>query len=159
MLAGEGVRKKNTFRKRQREPVREPEVRVGFGERGRDAHRGGGDHDRPGDEAARSEDDVGAAPAQDRSADGRRGARQHERAQQSGRRLPRDAFDAEGVELVARVRNEPSLDAIRRPGERHEHVSLRQRFRHRERGQDVPRRPAGRDHAPKLPSRCHVPRC
>ena len=46
-----------------------------------------------------------------------------ERAEERRRRLPREAADRERVELVAGVRNEPRLDAIRRPGERHEHAA------------------------------------
>ncbi len=56
----------------------------------------------------------------------------------------------EGVERVAALRNEPRLDAIRRPGERHRHAAVAQRLRHRERRGDVPHRPAGRDQAPQL---------
>ena len=66
---------------------------------------------------------------------------------------------AEGVELVAGVRNELRFDAIRRPGERHVHAALRQRFRDCERRQHVSCRPPGRDQAPKLSLHCHDERC
>ena len=89
----------------------------------------------------------------------RRGAREEERPRECGRRPPREAADAERVELVARLRNEPRFDAIRRPGERHVYASRRQRFRDRERGQDVTGRPAGCDQTPKLLLRSHDWRC
>ena len=54
------------------------------------------------------------------------------------------------VERVPVLRNEPSLDAIRRPGERHRHSALAQRFRHCERRGEMSDRPPGRDQAPKL---------
>ena len=92
---------------------------------------------------------------EDRAARERRAAGAAERAYELRRRLPRQAADPERVELVAGLRNEPRLDAIRRPGERHVHAALRQRFRDRERRQHVSGRPPGRDHAPKLRLRCH----
>ena len=67
---------------------------------------------------------------------------------------------AERVELVAALRNEPRLDAIRRPGERHLHAALPQRLRDCERRGDVTDRSPGRDQTPQLslllhdPSRC-----
>ncbi len=155
----ERVGEEDLLRERQRHPVREPEVGVGLRERGRDAHRRRREHHRPGDVAAGAEDDVAAAPAQDRAAGARRHPGAVERREERRRGLPREAADPEGVELVARVRDELRLDAIRRPGDRHEDAPLRQRVRHCERGQDVPGRPAGCDHAPKLSLRCHEPRC
>ena len=46
------------------------------------------------------------------------------RAEQRRRRPARQAGDLERVELVACLGNEPSLDAIRRPGERHADAAL-----------------------------------
>ena len=69
----ERVGEEDALRERKRQPVREPEVRVGLGERRRDAHRRGGEHHRPGDVAAAAVDDVGA-PALRRIARQARGA-------------------------------------------------------------------------------------
>ncbi len=69
------------------------------------------------------------------------------------------AADAKRVELEARLRNEPRFDAIRRPGERHVHAALRQRFRDCDRRQHVSCRPPGCDQAPTLPLCCHDERC
>src|SRR5436190_413890 len=63
------------------------------------------------------------------------------------------------VVLVARLRNQPRFDAIRRPGERHVNAALRQRVRDRDRRQDVTGRPPGCDQAPKLPLHRHAERC
>ena len=65
-------------------------------------------------------------------------------------RPPRKARDREGVELVAVLRNELRLDAIRRPGEGHFRSPRAQCFGHRERRGDVPDRSPGRDQAPQL---------
>ena len=135
-------------------------MRVGLGERGRDAERRRREDHRPGDEAPAAENDVGPAPRA--GSRGTRAAREpassSERASASdGRRgKPRDP---ERVELVAGFRNEPRFDAIRRPGERHVHAALRQRFRDCERRQDVPCRSPGCDQAPKLPLHRHDERC
>ena len=126
-------------------------MRVGLRERRREAQRGGGEHHRPGDVAAGAEDDVGSAAGA-----GSRGRRRGAAPARSSARTSAGegwrgkAADPEDVELVAGLRDEPRLDPIRRPGERHEHSPLAQRVRYCERGQDVPCRPAGRDHAPKL---------
>ena len=76
-------------------------------------------------------------------------------ARQKGAKEPqagtaREACDPEGVERVAVLRNEPSLDPIRRPGERHFHSARAQGFGHCERRGDVPHRSAARDQAPQL---------
>ena len=65
------------------------------------------------------------------------------------------ACDAERIEGVAAFRNEPRLDAIRRPGERHFHPACAQRFRYCERRGDVTDRSAGCDQAPELLLLCH----
>src|SRR3546814_2864578 len=56
---------------------------------------------------------------QDRRAGARGAAGTDQRAQQRERGPPREAGDLEGVEPVPGLGDEPSLDAIRRPGERH----------------------------------------
>ena len=131
-----GNARKTRSRERRREPVREPEVRVGLGQRRRDPPPPRREHHRPGDVAAAAEHDVGPAPREDPRA----GARARDRRAASARASasagpPREARDAEGVELVARLRNEPRLDAIRRPGERHLHAARAQRLRDCERRQ------------------------
>ena len=151
-------------RERRRQPVREPEVGVGLGQRGRDAQRAGREHHRAGDVAAAAEDDVRSAPAQDPDAGCRRQPGPDERPQERNGRPPREARDRERVERVAVRRDEPSLDAIRRPGERHQHAALAQRLRHRERRQHVACRSAGRDETPEpvvrlAAERVHPRRC
>jgi hypothetical protein len=144
----------------RREPVREPEVRIGLGQRGRDLPSPGGVDHRPGDVAAAAEDDVRAAAPEDLSARARRAARPQERAQQGDGGPARKAGDLERVELVARLGDEPSLDAIRRSGERHADAALPQRLRDGERRQDVTRRSARGDQAPQpVVALAHRPRC
>ena len=82
--------------------------------------RAGREHHRPGDVAAAAEDDVAAAAGAGSAAQARGARARPARARSSasdGRRGKPEI--AKGVELVARVRDEPRLDAIRRPGERH----------------------------------------
>ena len=67
--------------------------------------------------------------------------------------------DAERVELEAGLRNQPRLDALARPCERHRHPALPQRFRDGEGEPDVTRRPAGCDQAHELGRPGHSPRC
>ena len=102
-------------------------MRVGLGQRAGDPPQPRGEHHRPGDVAAAAEHDVGAAAA--RGCGGtRRGAatRLRERAQRARRWAAAGARETrERVERVAALRNEPRLDAIRRPGERHFHVRAR----------------------------------
>ena len=50
---------------RRREPVREADVGVRLGQRGRNPAQPGSEHHRPGDVAAAAEHDVGTAPAED----------------------------------------------------------------------------------------------
>jgi hypothetical protein len=51
------------------------------------------------------------------------------------------------------------FDAIRRPGERHQHAACLERFRDRERRQHVAGCPPCCDHAPKLSLCSHDSRC
>ena len=71
----------------------------------------------------------------------------------------RQPGDGEGVELVALLRNEPRLDAIRRPGERHQPSPPSQGFGDGQCRRDVSDRPAGRDQEPQLPLVRHHGRC
>ena len=71
-VAPDGQREKDAVGERRGEPVREPEVRVGLGERARNPAHPRGEHHRPGDVAACAEHDVGAALPQDPKARGRR---------------------------------------------------------------------------------------
>ena len=86
-----------------------------------------------------------------RAAGGRRGERLAQRPHELEVGPPRQPGDGERVELVAVLRNEPRLDAIRRPGERHQPAPPPQRLRDRECRRDVSHRPAGRDQEPQLP--------
>ena len=153
------VREEEPARERRREAVREPEVRVGLAQRGRDAHRRGREDHRAGDVAAAAEHDVGPPGAQDPPARERSRACEQQRPGERQRRLPRKAGDAEGVELEAGFRNQLRFDAIRRPGERHLHAAAPQRFRDGECRQHVSGRSPGRDQAPQLLLGSHAERC
>jgi len=131
----------------------EAEVRVGLGQ-----HRGDPDetrcgHHRAGDVAAAAEDDLGAPPTQDLDA-GERGARvDPERAEEGASRAPRQARDAERLELESGSGDESRLDAVRRPRECDGRPARAQRFRDRERRQHVAGGSAGGDQALRL-ARC-----
>ena len=154
------VREEDAPRKRSREPVRQPEMSVGLGQRRRELAAPRGVDHRPGDVPAAAEHDVRPSPFQDRGAGTRRTAGGDQRPQERDRGTAREARDLERVELVARLGDEPSLDAIRRPGERHRDAALAQRLRHGERRQDVTRRASGGDQAPQLVVALgHRPRC
>ena len=157
---GDRKRKKDPAGERCSEPVREPELCIGFEQRRRRPAQPGCDDHRPRDVAAASEDDVGAPPAEDREA--RRGSagsdRERPREREPGPARKPGAL--EGVELVTGLRDEPCLDAIPRPGEAHLDAALPQRLCDCECGQHVPRRSPGRDHAPELSLLRHDrPRC
>ena len=130
-------------------------MRVRLGQRGRDAAEPRREHHRPGDVAAAAEHDVGLPPREDAQARDGRGRREAERPQELRPGAAREARDAEGVERVAALRNEPRLDAIRRPGERHFHPARAERFRDCERRRDVTHRAPGCDQTPELPLLCH----
>ena len=125
-------------------------MRVGFhyGRRYPAARRGV-DH-WPRHVPASSEHDVGLASAEDASARRRRSAREEERARELERRSPRKSGNGEGVELVARLRDDARFDPVRCPRERHADAAAAERFSDRQRRQHVAGGPAGRDQAPKL---------
>jgi hypothetical protein len=110
--------------------------------------------------ATRSEHDVRPAPAQDLQAGRRRGCGRGQRTHERHSGSPRQAGAAERVELVTGLRNEPRLDAIRRPGEAHPDAAFLQLLGDGERRQHVSRRAPGRDHALQLSLLRHDrPRC
>ena len=154
------VREEQPPRERRREPVGEPEVRVRLGQRRRDPAQPRGEHHRPGDVAARAEDDVRAAPGEDPrgSATGAAEARQAARSWAALGRA-REARDGKRVEREARLRHQPRLDAVGSAGERHRHSALAERLPDCESGPDVTGRSPGRDHARELRRRAHSPRC
>ena len=80
---------------RRREPVRETEVRIGLGQRRRNAKRRRSEDHRTGDETAAAEDDVRAPPPQDRAAGVRRRTGEQQRTRKRERRPPRKALDPE----------------------------------------------------------------
>ena len=131
--------------------VRQPQVGVGLRQRGRKLLPPCGEDHRPRDVAPATEDDVRPPPLEDRGARPGSAAGPDQRAEQCHRRPAREAGDLEAVEVVARSRDEPSLDPIRRPGERHADAAVAQRRRDCERRQDVPGRSAGGDQRPQLP--------
>ena len=101
----------------------------------------------------------GRRRAQDPPARARRAGREQHRAQLRERRTAWQAGDPEGVELVARFRNQTRFDAIRRPGERHVHAAPSERVRDRERRQHVSCRSPGCDQAPQRLLFLHDERC
>ena len=115
---------------RRGQAVREPEVCVRLGQRSRNASQPRRDDHRPCDVAAAPEHDVRPAAREDTQTRGGRGGGETERAEEPRAGTARHAHDAEGVEGVAALRNEPRLDAIRRPGERHFHPARAQCFRY-----------------------------
>ena len=116
-MAGDRRREKNPLREGSRKPVCEPKVRIRLEQRGRRPLERGCKHHRAGDVTARSEDDVRPAPPQDPQARGRGTRRGRQRSHERDAGVPGQPGAAECVELVAGLRNEPRLDAIRRPGE------------------------------------------
>ncbi len=144
---------------RRSEPVREPEMRVGLGERARDPAQPCSEHHRPRDEAACTEDGVRPAATEDAEARERRRDGLACRTHEPDSRPPRQSGDGERVELVTELRNEPRLDAIRRPGERHEPAAAPERFGDGQCRRDVSDRPSRRDQEPQLPLVRHYARC
>ena len=144
------VGQKHAPRKRRRDPVRESEVGIRLGQRGRDPPLPRGVDHRAGDVPAATEDDVGLPRGQDPAARPRRTAREQDRAQLRHPRPPRQAADPERVEFESRLGNEARLDPVRRAGEAHAHAAGAERLRDGERRHHVAGRPAGCDHAPKF---------
>jgi hypothetical protein len=134
-------------------------MRVGLRERSGNAAQPGGEHLRSRGVTAAAEHDVGPSARDDSSARDRRGGSEPGRANEPDAGTPWEPGHPERVERVPTLRNEPSLDAIRRPGEGHRHPPRAQRFRHRERRGDVPHRSPGRDQSPQLSLRRHHGRC
>ena len=152
VAAGDLVGEKDAPRERRREPVRQPEMCIGFRQRRGDLPPPRRIDHRPGHVATAAQNDVRPAALQDRRAGARRAAGLEQRAEERNRRSAREAGDLEGVELVARLGDEPSLDAIRRPGERHRDAAFPKRCCDRERREHVTGCSAGRDQAPQIPS-------
>ena len=148
-----GSARNTRSRKRRGEPVRETEMRVRLGQRAGDPLDAGRRAPSVRRRSRRLRARRRAAATKDRAARGRRGERPSCSAHELGVRTPRETGDGEGVELVAPLRYEPRLDAIRRPGERHQTAPPPQHLRDCERRRDVSDRPARRDQAPKLLAR------
>ncbi len=146
----DAVGEEDAPRERRRQPVGEAEVGVRLRQRGGKLLPPGGVDHRPGDVAAAAEDDVRPPPLQDRCARARGAAGAHQRAEERRGRPARKAGDLERVELVPGLGDEPSLDPIRRPGERHADAAVAQRCCDCERRQDVPGCSAGRDQGSQL---------
>ncbi len=119
LAAGNRIREEDPTCKGSGEPVGEAEMGVGLGQRGRYPAQPRGEHHRSGDVASRSEHHVRPSSGEDAGARERRTHRTDERTQEADSGTSRETGDREGVELVARFRNQPRLDAIWRPGERH----------------------------------------
>lgn len=134
-------------------------MRIGLGERRRNPTQTSGEHHRSSDITARTENDVGSATGKDTGARNRRTHGMSEGANEAEADSPRETGYRKRVELEACVRNQLRLDAAARPGERHRHSALAQRFGDRERRPDVPCRSPGRDQARELGRPFHSRRC
>jgi hypothetical protein len=134
-------------------------VGVRLHQRRRDSEPRGRVHHRAGDVAASAQDDVRLPLAQDPLARAWGSHRTAERSELGRPRLPWQPGDPKGVELESRLRNEPRLGAIRRPGEGHGHFARDERLRDGERRQHVTGRPPGCDQALELSLLRHVLRC
>ena len=155
----ERQREEDAVGERRSQAVRETEVGIRLGERARDPLEARGNHHRPRDVTTRAEHRVRLAAAEDRAARDRRREGLAECAQEVGMRPPRQPGDRERVELVPLLRNQLRLDAIRRPGERHDPAPPPQCFRDGECRCDVSDRPPGRDQEPQLLLVRHHGRC
>ena len=140
-----GYARKTPVRERLGKAVRQTDVRVSFGEGG-ESDGAARQHHRAPTYPPGPENDVRPSPAEDpQCGEGPRGA--DERAELAQPRPARQARDREGVQLVARLRNQLRLDAPGRPGERHVRSARSQRVGDGERRPHVSGCPAGCDQA------------
>ncbi len=144
---GERIGEEDALRERGGEAVREPELRVGLRQGGRDAEQPRRRHHRPRRVAAGPEHDVGPATPQDPDAGGRCLRRHADCLQRRQADVTGNPADVELVHLVAGVDEDATLSA-RRPGEGHVHPASRQLLRDCQSRQHVPRRSPGPDRAP-----------
>lgn len=121
---------------------------VRLGECSGDPQRSRGQNHRAADVAAGAEHRVRTAAAQDPEAGRGRRDVAGERPEEAKARPAGQALDAERVELEAGRAREPLFDGVRPTGERDGRAAAQQRLGDRERGQDVPCRPAGGDQEP-----------
>ncbi len=156
---GEREGEEHAVGERRREPVGQPEMRVGLGDRARDPAQARREDHRAGDVAACSEHGLRPSPVENPQAGSRGGECPSGGAHERRTGPAREPRDREGVELVPELRNEPRFDAIRRPGEGHQSSPPPQRLRHGQRRRDVSDRPAGRYQEPQLPLVRHYARC
>ena len=103
-------------------------MRVGFHQRRRDLPASRRVHHRSRDVPAAAQHDVRFSRGEDARARTRSPHSLEQRSRQRGRGPARQAGDAKGVELVARLGNELSFDAIGRPCERHLYAAPLQCF-------------------------------
>ena len=157
--AGDLVGEEHPARERRRQAVREPEVRIRLGERRRNPTHPRRQHHWSGDVPATAEDDVRPAPPEDASAGERRPYRLEKGANESEAEPPRKPRDGKRVELESGLRNQPRLDAVGRPGERHRHPAVAQRLGDGERRSNVACGSARRDQAHELRRLAHSRRC
>jgi hypothetical protein len=93
---------------------------------------------------------VRSVTSEDANARGGRARRDTDRAHETDAGSPRETLHPERVELESSGGHEPSFDVVRRTGEADGHAAFRERFRDRERGQNVAGGPARCDEAPEL---------
>ena len=134
-------------------------MRVGLHHGRRDPPARRREHDRAAHVAAAAEHDVGLTSREDPLAGSRRGQSVEQRVCLREPGPPGQAAHAKGVELEAGFRNEPSLGAFRRPGERHSCSAAAKGLRYGERGQHVAGCPPGCDQAGWRVVFRHCPRC
>ena len=123
-VAADGQREEDAVGERRGEPVREPEVRVGLGERARDPaqprRRAPSARRRNRPRRARRRDDASAGSEGTRPAPSSAWPTARTSATPGRRGKPEIGNESN---CVAALGDERRLDAVRRPGERHEHAA------------------------------------
>ena len=107
------IGKENTPREGRGHPVREAEMGVGLGQRGRNPAQPGGEDHRPGYVAASAEHDIRPAASQDLSSRGNGERRRPERARELRAEAPRETLHAEDVQLETRLADEARVSVGR----------------------------------------------
>ena len=156
---GDLVREEHAACERCGQAIGETEVGVGFRECGRDAPEPRREHHGPRDVPASAQDDVRPAASEDAEAREWSANGLDQRPYESEPEPAREARDRERVELESGLRNQPRLDAVGRPGERHPGPLVAQRFRDGERRANVPCGSSRCDQAHELRRLVHSRRC
>jgi hypothetical protein len=125
-------------------------VGVGLQDRGSNPEEARGEDHRTADVSARAENEVRLPSSQDPQAGHGGGRVAGEGAEELQAHASGQSLDGEPVEVQPGLVRQPLLDGIRPTGERDARASALKRLGDRERGQDVPCRPAGGDEERRL---------